>query len=159
MMEDSTSSRPWASLYAHCNTLAKWHTHEHHDILRPTINGQKVGNGSIPGNPHPFLDKDGIILYSLVYEITQSIKTTPISWTSCLMRWSTLCLWSVSPWINLLSLYFGLPFNPFQYEAKNPHVAIPGTHLRPRTWPSSCAPLLCYNRTLQIYEKPLDCTL
>ena len=75
MMENSTSSRPWASLCAHCNTLAKWHTHEHHDILRPTINGQKVGNGSIPGNPHPFLDKVGIILYSLVYEITQSIKS------------------------------------------------------------------------------------
>ena len=97
--------------------------------------------------------------YSLAYEITQSIKTTPISWTSCLMRWSTPCLWSVSPWINLLSLSFGLPFNPFLYEAKNPHVAIPGTHLRPRTRPSSSAPLLCYNRTLQIYEKPLDCTL
>ena len=77
--------------------------------------------------------------YSLVYEITQSIKTIPISWTSCLMRWSTLCPWSVSPWINILSLYFGLPFNPFLYEAKNPHVAIPGTHLRPRTWPASHA--------------------
>ena len=33
MAKDSTSSRPWASLYAHYNTLAyaKWHTQQHHD--------------------------------------------------------------------------------------------------------------------------------
>ena len=40
MAEDSTSRRPWASLYARCNTLAKWHSPE--TVLRPTIKGQKV---------------------------------------------------------------------------------------------------------------------
>ena len=31
MVEDSTSNRTWASLYLHCSTLAKWHTHQCHD--------------------------------------------------------------------------------------------------------------------------------
>ena len=28
MAKGSASSRPWDSSYAHCNTLAKWHTHQ-----------------------------------------------------------------------------------------------------------------------------------
>ena len=28
---DLTFSEPWASFYVHHNTLAKWHTHQHHD--------------------------------------------------------------------------------------------------------------------------------
>ena len=31
MLEGLTFSRTWASLYTHCNTLAQWHTHRHHD--------------------------------------------------------------------------------------------------------------------------------
>ena len=31
MAEDSTSLRPWASFYAHCNTLAKWYAHRRHE--------------------------------------------------------------------------------------------------------------------------------
>ena len=31
MVGDSTFSGPWASLYAHCNTIAKWLTHRCHD--------------------------------------------------------------------------------------------------------------------------------
>ena len=30
MAEDSTSTRPWASFYTHCNTSAKWHTYGYH---------------------------------------------------------------------------------------------------------------------------------
>ena len=31
MVEDLTSSRPWASVFAHCNTLAKQYIHKSHE--------------------------------------------------------------------------------------------------------------------------------
>ena len=53
----------------------------------------------------------------------------------------TLSVECVSSWINLLSLYYGSLLSSFLGEAKNPHlVAVPGTHLRPGTWPFSPAP-------------------
>ena len=43
MTEDLTSSRPWSSLYAHCNTSAKWHTHGHHDSSESDHKRSKSG--------------------------------------------------------------------------------------------------------------------
>ena len=49
MAEDLTSSRPWASLYAHYNALAysKWHIHQHHDGSETNYEKPKVGGGLI----------------------------------------------------------------------------------------------------------------
>ena len=44
-------------------------------VLRPTIKGQKVGSGPIPGNSYPFSEIVGIILPPLAYGNTQPIKT------------------------------------------------------------------------------------
>ena len=62
MADESTSSSPWASLYAHCHTLAKWHTHRHRDSSKADHKGQKVGGGPASGNPHPFPKIAGILL-------------------------------------------------------------------------------------------------
>ena len=55
MVEDSTSSRLWASLYAHYNTLtyAKGHTHQPHDSSEADRRRPEVGSGPIPGKPLP----------------------------------------------------------------------------------------------------------
>ena len=57
MAEELTSSRPWTSLYTHCNTLAyaKWHTHQRHDRSEADHKRPKSGWCPIPGNPRPFL--------------------------------------------------------------------------------------------------------
>ena len=50
-MDDSASTCPWASFYAHCNA------HQLISMLNDTpqaLWGQKVAGGPIPGNPHPF---------------------------------------------------------------------------------------------------------
>ena len=47
MAEDFTSRRPWASLYAHCNTLAsEWHIHRSHDSSE--VNQQRPKSGQRP---------------------------------------------------------------------------------------------------------------
>ena len=45
MVEDSTFSGPWASLYAHCNILAyaKWQTHRCHDSSKANHKRPKSG--------------------------------------------------------------------------------------------------------------------
>ena len=40
MAEDSTSRGPWAS-YTGCNTLAKWHTHQHYDSSEASCKNAK----------------------------------------------------------------------------------------------------------------------
>ena len=64
IMEDLTSSRPWASLHACCILLAcdKWNTYHAKTVLRLTIKGQKMGSGPILGNFCPFPEMVGIIL-------------------------------------------------------------------------------------------------
>ena len=60
MAEDLTSTRPWASLYTHCNTSAKWHTHQHHDSWqlpcqqreKPHIGTEKQSCISSGSKPH-----------------------------------------------------------------------------------------------------------
>ena len=57
MVEDLTSSKPWTSLYAHCNTLAYMLNDTPTSAMtvpRLTIKGQKLGGDPIPGNRHPF---------------------------------------------------------------------------------------------------------
>ena len=55
MADESTSTSPWASDYAHFNTSAKWHTPRLHGSSKANHKGQKVGrHGPIPGNAHPF---------------------------------------------------------------------------------------------------------
>ena len=54
----------------------------------------------------------------------------------------TVSIECVSPWINLLSLYYGSLLNSSLREAKNPRLlSVPGTCLWPGMWPSSPAPL------------------
>ena len=49
-----------------------------------------------------------------------------------------------SPWIKLISLYYGSLLKSFLCGASNPHlVAIPGTQKWSGTWPSSSTPLPC----------------
>ena len=61
MVDDLTFSRPWASLYPHCNTLhAKWHAHKHHDCSRPK--GPKSGRWPNFWKPHPSPEIVRIIL-------------------------------------------------------------------------------------------------
>ena len=70
MAEDLTSSRPSASLQTHCNTLAKWHTHQHHDSWQlpwqqpeKPIQGLKRRAASVPGaNHNPLLRYSWIFL-------------------------------------------------------------------------------------------------
>ena len=58
----------------------------------------------------------------------------------------TLSVECVSPWINLLSLYYGLLLNSFLCEAKNSHLAaVPGTRLRPGCNLSFTPHFLSYN--------------
>lgn len=95
MAENVTSGGPWASWYAHCNTLAcaKQHTYMHH-----------VNSKSMDKRPKWAVTQFLEILtpsakqwssYS-VYEITQSIKTDqPHTQAPCLLRQPTLYLWSV----------------------------------------------------------------
>ena len=97
-LEKLTSTRHWASVYAHCNISAcyKWHTHRHHDSSKADHKGQKVGSGLISRNPHFFPQIAGILLYSLAYEITHFYKNwqshilVPL-WPSKMVR----TLWSV----------------------------------------------------------------
>ena len=55
MAEDSTSSGPWASLYPHFNTLAKWHALRHHDSSEADYKRPKSGQwpNSWKSPPHP----------------------------------------------------------------------------------------------------------
>ena len=39
-----------------------WHTHSHHDSSKVDHKGHKVGDGSIPENPHPFPQITEILL-------------------------------------------------------------------------------------------------
>ena len=43
MAEDLTSSGPWATQYAHCNTLVKLHSHQHHDSSKADHKRLKSG--------------------------------------------------------------------------------------------------------------------
>ena len=54
MVEDLTFRRPLASTPDHCNKTAKRRTKDAMAAPRPTIKGQEVGGGPIPGNPHSF---------------------------------------------------------------------------------------------------------
>ena len=75
MTEHSISSGPWASFYAHCNRLAKWHTHRHHMIQRLTEGQrQKLGSSTIPGNPHTSPETVGIILPFIQFSSFQSLS-------------------------------------------------------------------------------------
>ena len=72
MVEDSTFSRLWASLYAHYNTLAyaKGHTHQPHDSSEADHRRPEVDSGPIPGKPLPsskivFLYKITMFLVSM----------------------------------------------------------------------------------------------
>ena len=62
--KDSTSSRPWASLYTHCNTLApKGHTHRQpRQLPGPPEKTKKWPVEPVPGNLHPVSKIVGIIL-------------------------------------------------------------------------------------------------
>lgn len=63
MAEDSTPSGPWASLHAHCNTLAaRWHTHRHHDSSQPDCKRPKSRWDPVPRNPCRFPKRVGITL-------------------------------------------------------------------------------------------------
>ena len=118
---------------------AKPHSHRGHDHK-----GQKVGDGPIPENPHPFPKVTGILLPLISlwnYPPLQKL-TTPYHRASL----TSLCLWTVFlPWINLLSLYCGSLLNSFLCKTNNPQLAaIPWTWTWPGMWPSilSC-PTLC----------------
>ena len=72
MVEDSPSSRLWASLYTHYNILvyAKGHTHQCHDKSEADHKRPEVGSGPIPGKPLPsskivFLYKVTVFLVSM----------------------------------------------------------------------------------------------
>ena len=55
MVDESTCTRPWASVYTHCNNQeTKWHNLRGHDSSKVMIKDQEVGGGPIPENPHPF---------------------------------------------------------------------------------------------------------
>ena len=73
------------------------------------------------------------------YENWRSRTLVPLLPSAMVHAQSMEC---VAPWINVLSLHYGLHLSSFLYEAKNPHLtATPGTHLRPGTWPSSPTPI------------------
>ena len=59
MVEDLTSSGPWASLYIHWDSLAKWHTRQHQDSwqfpwqqLEKPLQGLKRRAALLPGQNH-----------------------------------------------------------------------------------------------------------
>ena len=56
MSEDSTFSRPWASFYTHCNTLAyvKWDTNQSQDSSKADHKRPKSGQWPNLRNPCPF---------------------------------------------------------------------------------------------------------
>ena len=120
-------------------------------VPRRTIKGQKVGSGPIPGNPHPFPKIAGILL-----PLISLWNYPPLLKLTTLYPGASLSFWdgphSVSPWINLLSLYYGSLLNPFLCEAKNTHLAaVPGTWPRPALWPSSRAPLSFLQENLKAF--------
>ena len=119
------STSTWASVYAP-NTSAKWHTHAM-TAPRPSTKDQKVGGDPILGplsrnsrnNPPT----------SLAYEITQPINR-PSIFQGLSPEVAHPLVYGVSPWINLLSLYYDLILNSCLHEAKNPPLAaIPRTRL------------------------------
>ena len=68
-------SRPWASLFTHCYSLAsEQDTYQCCASLRLTMKGQRVGGGPIPGNPCPFLKIFGIILPLIQFSSVQSFS-------------------------------------------------------------------------------------
>ena len=101
MVKGLTTSRPWASLYTYCNTLAyaKCHAHRCHDSSKVDLDRPKRGWCPNPGNPHPFSKVVRILLplFTLSYEVIQSVKTNhPLtSGSSHLLRWAAICLWNM----------------------------------------------------------------
>ena len=109
MVEDLTSNGPWVSLYAHCNTLAKakWHTHQHNHTHTHTHQGhqsseanhQRPKSGWWPSSRKspPLPQIVGIILPLISLWNYPTIKThhTIFPGHLHLLRWPTLCLWSV----------------------------------------------------------------
>ena len=122
MVDDLTSSGTWASLCSHCNTLAEWHAHSHHDSSKVHHD-----SGPNPGTPWPFPEIVGIIfphigLWNCPAHknssphisgplISYRLKWPPLwLWSvflpglpSHLLRWPTLCL-SLSKSTSFLSL-------------------------------------------------------
>ena len=70
MAEDATPSWPWASFYAHCDTLAKWHTQQCHDS--PEANHERPTSGWWPPTP----SSDRIILSHISLWNYPAIKIT-----------------------------------------------------------------------------------
>ena len=133
-------------------------------VPRPPTKGLKAGGGLILGSPHSFPRIAGICLpiislwnYSSLQKLTIPYANTFLAFQVCL---PTLCPWSVfPPEINFPSLHYGLFLNSFLPEVKDPHlVAIPGTHLRPRTRPASHALFsflqqFCHNKAGWLKQK------
>ena len=106
-------------------------------LLRPTIKGQKVGHGPIPGNPCPFPQIIEILLPSLTCEISQPIKTShAVFWGSLSPSEMAYTLPGecVSLWINpVLTYHFISKF--FCNKARTLNVLIKGLGLkRPWKW-------------------------
>ena len=146
MADKSISTRPWASVYTHCNInkLSDTHTGARRG-LSLTIKVKKSlwpSSWKPPPSP-PNSWNTPPIHYPM--KLPTPIKTDKLKpWClSCLLRWPTLWLWNVFPsWINLLSLSYGLLLNFFLCEAKNSHlVVIPRPWRWPGMWPSFHAPL------------------
>ena len=104
-------------------------------ILRPIINGQKVGRGPVPGNPHPFPQIIGIILPLISlwnYPVHKKVSTL---YTEALFLLSEMAhtLRSVSAFkdIHLLSLH--LPSLACKYGNDRLFLAILSRHFS-LTW-------------------------
>ena len=103
-------------------------------VLRLTVKGQVVGGAQfLEGPMWPFPRTTGIILplISLTHETTQPVKTNQavfLSSLSCILRWSTLCLWSVSLQVSTLLIYHSIS-RFFLDEARTSD--LPGTR-----WPT-----------------------
>ena len=109
MAEDLTSSGPWAAPYTHCNTLAKWHSHQRYDGSK--ADHKRPKSGWWPNSwkfPHPLQNSWNnpvLPLISLWNYPAQKIYSPHILGTVAF--WDGLCSVNCVPAITTVSFWDG----------------------------------------------------